>query len=59
MSSKSESDMDLIILVEPKKILINFVIGNFTILTQLCDLFVVFFNVFRNERFNDVTLDRA
>jgi hypothetical protein len=42
MSSKSESDMDLIILVERKKILIVFFIGNFTILTQLCDFFVVF-----------------
>ena len=73
MSSKIESDMDLIILVEWKKILIiflsvisqfshsfvlkccvltfffntnNFVIGNFTILTQLCDFFVVFWPFF-------------
>ena len=42
MSSKSESDMDLIILVERTKNTNNFFIGNFTILTQLCDFFVVF-----------------
>jgi hypothetical protein len=41
-SAKSESDMDLIILVERKTILINFFIGSFTILTQLYAIFVVF-----------------
>ena len=41
MSSKRESDMDLI-LVERKKNTNNFCIGNFTIFTQLCDIFVVF-----------------
>ena len=35
VSSKSESDMDLIILVERKKNINNFFISNFTILTQL------------------------
>jgi hypothetical protein len=42
MSSKSESDKDLIILVERKKILMFFFIGNFTIFTLLCDFFVAF-----------------
>ena len=34
------------------------IIGNFTILTQLCDLLLCF-DLFLNERFSDVTLDRA
>jgi hypothetical protein len=51
MSSKGESDMEsdmnLIILVERKKILILFFIGNFTILTQPCDCFVVLRTFFK------------
>jgi len=54
MSSKSESDNPC----QAKKNANNFFIGNFTILTQLCDFFVVFW-LFFNERFSDVTLDRA
>jgi hypothetical protein len=46
MSSKSESDMDLIILVERKKILIIFLISNFTIFTALWFFFVVFWPFF-------------
>ena len=42
MSSKSESDMDMIILVERKKRLVIFFIGYFTILAQLYDFVVVF-----------------
>ena len=42
MSTKNESDMDLIILIERKKNTNKFCIRNFTILTQLCDFFVVF-----------------
>jgi hypothetical protein len=38
----SESDMDLIILVEQKKNTNNFCIDNFTILAQLRDFVVVF-----------------
>jgi hypothetical protein len=44
------ANMDLIILVERKKILIFFFIGNFTILTQFCDFFLCF-DFFLNERF--------
>ena len=58
MISKSESDMDLEILVERKKILIIF-LSVISILTQLCDFFLFCFDLFLNERFSDVTLDRA
>ena len=37
----------------------DYFIGKFTMLTQLCDFFCVCFDLFFNERFSDVTLDRA
>ena len=37
----------------------HFFIGNFTILAPLCDLFVLFWTFFLNERFSNVTLDCA
>ena len=52
MTSNSESDMDLIILVErEKKNTNNFVIGNFTILTQLCDVMLCFEFFFNTNNF--------
>ena len=38
---------------------LEFFIGNFTILTQLCDFFCCVLTFCFNERFSDVTLDHA
>ena len=48
MNSKSEYDMDLNILVERKQNTNNSFIGNFTILTQLCDFFLLCFDFLFN-----------
>jgi hypothetical protein len=55
MSSKSEPDNPC----RAKKNTNNFFIGNFTILTQLCDFFCCVLTFLWNERFSDVMLDRA